>query len=51
MVFAKDQAEYDKLNKEMHDKVNGLGYSEVMDFSIKKAEELFDTVKALNKHG
>lgn len=47
MVFAKDQAEYDKLNKEMHDKVNGLGYSEVMDFSIKKAEELFEARKSV----
>lgn len=47
MVFAKNQAEFDKLNKEMHDKVNGLGYAEVMDFSIKKAEELFEARKSV----
>lgn len=47
MVFAKNQAEFDKLNKEMHDKVNGLGYAEVLDFSIKKAEELFEARKSV----
>lgn len=47
MVFAKDQAEYDKLNKEMHDKVNGLGYAEVVDFSVKKAQELFEARKSV----
>lgn len=47
MVFTKNQAEFDKLNKEMHDKVNGLGYAEVMEFSIKKAEELFEARKSV----
>lgn len=47
LVFAKDQAEYDKLNKEMHDKVNGLGYGEVLDFSVKKAQELFEARKSV----
>ncbi len=47
MVFAKNQAEFDKLNKEMHDKVNGLGYADVMDFSVKKAEELFEARKSV----
>ncbi len=47
MVFAKDQAEYDKLKKEMLDKVHGLGYDEVLAFSIEKAKELFEARKTV----
>lgn len=47
MVFAKDEAEYNKLKQEMISKVKGLGYDEVAAFSMKKAEELFESRKSV----
>lgn len=48
MVFAKNEAEYEKLKAEMLKKVKGLGYDEVMAFSVKKAEELFEARKSVS---
>ncbi|WP_276356784.1 extracellular solute-binding protein [Cohnella caldifontis] len=49
MIFAKDEAQYDKYKQEMMDKVKGLGYDEVLAFSVKKAEELFESRKSVQQ--
>ncbi|THF73186.1 type 2 periplasmic-binding domain-containing protein [Cohnella fermenti] len=50
MVFAKNETEYNKLKDEMIKKVTGLGYyDEIMDFSIQKAEELFEARKSVTQ--
>lgn len=46
MVFAKNEAEYNKLKQEMISKVKGLGYDEACAFAQKKAEELFEARRA-----
>ncbi|WP_040949955.1 extracellular solute-binding protein [Gorillibacterium massiliense] len=47
MVFAKNEAEYNKLKKDMLDKVKGLGYDDVMTYSVEKAKELFEARKSV----
>lgn len=49
MVFAKDETQYNKFKQEMLDKVKGLGYDEVLAFSVKKAEELFEARKSVQQ--
>ncbi|WP_256757192.1 extracellular solute-binding protein [Cohnella sp. WQ 127256] len=47
MVYAKNEDQYNKIKQEMLDKVKGLGYDEVIAFSIKKAEELYEARKSV----
>ncbi|MFC5467867.1 extracellular solute-binding protein [Cohnella suwonensis] len=47
LVFAKNEDHFNKLKKEMLDKVNGLGFEEVKAFSVKKAEELYEARKSV----
>lgn len=47
MVYAKNEEQYNKLKQEMLDKVNGLGYADVIAFSVKKAEELYEARKSV----
>ncbi|WP_127529414.1 type 2 periplasmic-binding domain-containing protein [Paenibacillus kobensis] len=49
MIFAKDEGQYNKYKQEMLDKVKGLGYDEVLAFSVQKAEELFEARKSVQK--
>lgn len=42
IIFAKDQAEFDKLKKEMIDKAKGLGYDEVLAFNIEQNKKVFE---------
>lgn len=49
MVFAKNEDEYNKLKADMLKKVKGLGYDEVLAFSVKKAEELFEARKSVTQ--
>jgi putative aldouronate transport system substrate-binding protein len=46
MVFAKNQAEYDKLKKEMIDKAKGLGYDKVLNWNIEQNKKTFEYRKA-----
>ena len=46
MIFAKDDAQYDALLKEMTTKAKGLGYDEVNKFYITQAEKTFAARKA-----
>jgi len=46
MIFAKSDAEYDALLKEMTTKAKGLGYDEVNKFYITQAEKTFASRKA-----
>lgn len=41
MVFAKDEAEFNALWEEMTDKAYGLGYQELLDWSIAETEKIF----------
>lgn len=47
MIFAKDDAQYDALLKEMTTKAKGLGYDEVNKFFITQAEKTFAARKAV----
>ena len=47
MIFAKDDAQYDSLLKEMTTKAKGLGYDEVNKFYITQAEKTFAARKAV----
>lgn len=47
LVYAKNEDQYNKLKQEMLDKVKGLGYDEVLAYSVKKAEELFQARKSV----
>lgn len=42
MVFAKNQAEYDKLKKEMTDKAKGLGYDKVLAWNKEQNMKAFE---------
>ncbi|MEO3946908.1 extracellular solute-binding protein [Gorillibacterium sp. CAU 1737] len=42
MIFAKDQAEFDKLKKEMIEKAKGLGYDDVLNFNIENNKKVFE---------
>ncbi|MNH10838.1 hypothetical protein D3C79_703280 [compost metagenome] len=46
MMFAKDQADFDKLKDEMVKKAKGLGYDDVIDW---QAEQTINTVFTLYK--
>lgn len=39
MVFAKDEAEFNSLLKEMQDTVKGLGYKDVLKVDMKNAQD------------
>ncbi|MBD2867640.1 ABC transporter substrate-binding protein [Paenibacillus sp. IB182493] len=41
MVFAKNDAEYDKLKNEMIEKAKGLGYDEIIDWQVEQTEKVF----------
>jgi putative aldouronate transport system substrate-binding protein len=41
MVFAKNEAEYNKLKEEMIEKAKGLGYDEIIDWQIEQTEKVF----------
>lgn len=47
MIFAKDDAQYDALLKEMTTKAKGLGYDEVNKFYITQAEKTFAARKTV----
>jgi putative aldouronate transport system substrate-binding protein len=42
LIFAKNQADFDKLKKEMIDKAKGLGYDEVLAFHIEQNKKVFE---------
>ncbi|MCX7711440.1 MAG: extracellular solute-binding protein [Clostridia bacterium] len=42
MIFAKNEAEFDKLFKEMSDKAKGLGYDEVLQWYVDRAKQVYD---------
>lgn len=42
MVFAKNEAEFDKLKKEMIEKSKGLGYEDVLNFNIEQNKKVFE---------
>ncbi|MNO06339.1 hypothetical protein D3C81_2280780 [compost metagenome] len=46
MVFAKNQAEYDKLKKEMIEKAKGLGYDKVLNWNIEQNKKTFEYRKS-----
>ncbi len=46
MIFAKDQAEFDKLKKDMIDKAKGLGYDDVLNFNLEQNKKVFEYRKA-----
>lgn len=46
MIFAKNDAEYDKLKKEMIDKSKGLGYDKVLNWNIEQNKKTFEYRKA-----
>lgn len=54
MVFAKDQAEFDSLLKEMQDTVRGLGYEDVLAVDMQNAKDeaqaRIDVVEAYNSN-
>ncbi len=39
MVFAKDEAEFDQLLKEMQETADGLGYQTVLEFDMNNAKD------------
>jgi multiple sugar transport system substrate-binding protein/putative aldouronate transport system substrate-binding protein len=45
MVFAKDQAEFDKLLKDMQDTVTGLGYDQVFAVDKKNCEDRYAAIQ------
>lgn len=46
MVFAKDQAEFDSLKKEMTEKAKGLGYDKVLEWNKAQNQKTFEYRKA-----
>ncbi|GIO12839.1 hypothetical protein J19TS2_23940 [Cohnella xylanilytica] len=42
MIFAKDQAEFDKLKQEMIDKAKGLGYEDVLNWNKEQNQKVFE---------
>ncbi|MUT66712.1 extracellular solute-binding protein [Paenibacillus sp. NEAU-GSW1] len=42
MVFAKNEAEFEKLKKEMIEKAKGLGYDEVLAWNIEQNKKVFE---------
>ncbi len=42
MVFAKNDAEYNKLRQELLDKAKGLGYEDVLAFNIEQNKKVFE---------
>ncbi|WP_256757186.1 extracellular solute-binding protein [Cohnella sp. WQ 127256] len=42
MIFAKNQADFDKLKKQMIDKAKGLGYDEVLAFNVEQNKKVFE---------
>jgi putative aldouronate transport system substrate-binding protein len=42
MIFAKDEAQFNKLQEEMLTKAKGLGYDKVVDENIKMAKQFFE---------
>ena len=45
MVFAKDEAEFNSILKDMQDTVKGLGYDKVLKVDMKNAKDLAKTKK------
>ncbi len=45
MVFARDEAEFDRLLKEMQDTAMGLGYEQVFEFDKANTERRFEVVR------
>ncbi|WP_058302561.1 extracellular solute-binding protein [Gorillibacterium timonense] len=42
MIFAKNEAEFDKLKKELVDKAKGLGYEDVVKFNTEQSQKVFE---------
>lgn len=49
MIFAKDQAEFDKILKDMQDTVNGLGYEQVLEVDKQNVAERFAAEAEVSK--
>ncbi len=41
MIFAEDEAEFERLLKDMQDTVNGLGYEQVLEVDMQNAKDRF----------
>ena len=45
MIYANDDAQYDQLKKEMIEKAKGLGYDEIINWTVVQTKKVFELRK------